>query len=417
MRILMLNNEFPPLGGGTGVVNYHLLKELAAYSEITVDLVTSSRTRSTFEREQFAERITIYKVPVHNQNIHHSTNPELLRYSWHGIRLCWRLMGTHRYDLSFAFAGVPAGAVSYLLQKTNGLPYIVSLQGPDVPGFEARYNYLYPFLTPLLRKVWGNATAVIAISREHRNLALQTMPDLEIPIIYNGVETESFTPARQPSTTIRLLCVGRLIERKGQQHLLRAFALLRSRVKDHDIRLTLVGTGDNEATLRQMSHDLGIADGVVFRGFVSREHMPAVYHDADVFVLPSQNEGMSIALLEAMASGLPVVVTNTGGTEELVTAGDNGLIVQWGDVNNLADALERLVRQPDRRTKMGARSRARACALSWSEIARQYIEVMQRALAPRGADRSRGSLIIGTSFTPSASSKPDGSETTELFHP
>ncbi len=393
MRILMLNNEFPPLGGGTGVVNYHLLKEFATYPEITVDLVTSSRTRSTFEHEQFAERISIYKVPVHNQNIHHSTNPELLRYARRGVRFCWRLMDIRGYDLSFAFAGVPAGAMSYLLHMTNGLPYIVSLQGPDVPGFEARYNYLYPLLTPLLRQVWRNAAAVTAISREHRDLALRTMPSLEIPIIYNGVETESFTPARQPGKMIRLLCVGRLIERKGQQHLLRAFALLRSRVRDHDIRLTLVGTGDNEAALRQMSSDLRITDGVVFRGFVSREHMPSIYHDADIFVLPSQNEGMSIALLEAMASGLPVVVTDTGGTEELVTAEDNGLIVQWGDVNGLADALERLIRQPDQRTRMGSRSRVRACALSWSEIARQYIEVMQRALATRSAYGSRNNTF------------------------
>src|SRR5438093_11864716 len=111
----MLDNEFPPLGGGTGVVNYHLLREMSAYDDLHVDLVTSSRTRSTYETEQFAPRIMIYKVPVNNKNVHHSSNQELLIYAWRGLLLSRSLLQQHRYDLSFAFAGVPAGAISYAL--------------------------------------------------------------------------------------------------------------------------------------------------------------------------------------------------------------------------------------------------------------------------------------------------------------
>lgn len=373
----MLNNEFPPLGGGTGVVNYHLLKELAAYPDIVVDLVTSSRTRGTQEREKFAERITIYKVPVNNRNIHHSSNIELLRYTIRGLALCRHLMRMYRYDLSFAFAGVPAGAMSYMLRLTAGLPYIVSLQGPDVPGFEARYNYLYPILTPLLRHVWRQSRAVLAISRQHRDLALKTLPGIEIPIIYNGVETDVFTPERQTNSTIRLVCVGRLIERKGQHHLLRSFAQLRARSAEA-LHLTLVGTGDAEQELQRLAHELGVADSVRFLGFVPREEMPKVYHNADIFVLPSQSEGMSIALLEAMAAGLPVVVTNTGGTDELVMPGENGLVVQWANVSELTAALSQMIGDSALREDMGAQSRMRACTLSWSAITRQYVELMGR---------------------------------------
>jgi phosphatidylinositol alpha-1,6-mannosyltransferase len=391
MRILMLDNEFPPLGGGTGVVNYHLLKELARYPEITVDLVTSSRTRECYERERFAERITIYKVPVDNRNIHHSTNVELLRYTWRGLALCRKLLRAAPYDLSFAFAGVPAGAMSYALRLRWGLPYIVSLQGPDVPGFEARYNYLYPALKPLLRRVWRDAHAVLAISREHRELARRTLPGLAIPIIYNGVETDVFAPRREASAALRLLCVGRLIERKGQQHLLRAFAQLCARFPGQGLQLSLVGTGDNEQPLRRLAAELGVAGRVDFTGFVDRDGMPAVYNRADIFVLPSESEGMSIALLEAMASGLPVVVTATGGTDELVTPELNGLVVPWADVGRLAEALARLVAQPELRAAMGERSRERARAFAWDEIARQYVELMSAAAyAPRRGRVPRG---------------------------
>jgi glycosyltransferase involved in cell wall biosynthesis len=376
MRILMLNNEFPPLGGGTGVVNYHLLEEMSVSGDLYIDLVVSSRTRSTYETEQFAPRITIHKVPVNNKNIHHSSNRELLTYTWKGILICRRLLKQHRYDLSFAFAGVPAGAISYALKLTNGLPYLVSLQGPDVPGFEARYNYLYPLLKPLLRCIWRNALVVTAISGKHQRLAYQTMPELEIPIIHNGVDTRIFHPAgeRREAREINILCVGRLIERKGQHHLLQAFASLRAHC-NYPITLTLVGTGDAGNLLYRPVNELGIADAVSFTGFVPRDEMPAIYRRADIFVLPSQNEGMSIALLEAMASGLPVVVTDTGGTAELVQENVNGHIVPWHNVQALTKALATLVRDEVTRSRMGRENRQIATQFSWSAMAQKYLEL------------------------------------------
>ncbi len=144
MRVLMLNNEFPPLGGGTGVINYHLLRQMSAHDGLHVDLVTSSRTRRTYETETFAPRITIYRVPVGNKNIHHSSNPELLTYTWRGLLLCRRLLHQHRYDLSFAFAGVPAGAISFALKT------IVSCSPtPAVSIRSAAGPAGYPYREPL----------------------------------------------------------------------------------------------------------------------------------------------------------------------------------------------------------------------------------------------------------------------------
>jgi glycosyltransferase involved in cell wall biosynthesis len=385
MRILMLDNEFPPLGGGTGVVNYHLLRELATYPDIAVDLVTASRSRDTYETEHFAERITLYKVPVDNRNIHHSTNRELLTYTWRGLWQCRALLGRYRYDLSFAYAGVPAGVMSYALKLIAGLPYFVSLQGPDVPGFEARYNYLYPVLAPILRVVWRDAALVTAISADHQRLAQRTLPGLSIPILYNGVDTEAFRPAaaRRNPNGLHLLCVGRLIERKGQQHLLRAFAELRARCTPVPLHLTLVGTGDSEASLRRLVAELRLADSVTLTGFVSRAEMTTIYQQADVFVLASQNEGMSIALLEAMASGLPVVVTDTGGTAELVCEGINGHIVPWADVPALAAALERLIHDAVTRERMGAESLRIVQSFGWPEITRQHVALFEHIVSGR----------------------------------
>ncbi len=387
MRLLMLDNEYPPLGGGTGVVNYHLLSEFSQMSDraLEVDLVTSSRTRSTYEYAEVTPAIRLHKVPVDNRNIHHSTNVELLRYAARGFRHAHRLTRERPYDLVFAFAGVPAGGIALGLRLAAGLPYIVSLQGPDVPGFEERYRVVYRVLTPFIRQVWRHAAAVLAISQRHRDLAWQTEPGRPIDIIHNGVDLSQYTTidhaARAAEAPVRILCAARLIERKGQHHLLAAAQHLKQRGIDH-FQIVLAGTGDFEAELRQQVQQSGLTAHVEFLGFVPRAAMPDVYAQADIFCLPSFNEGMSMALLEAMASGLPVVVTETGGVDELIDG--NGLVVPWADPVHLADSLAGLVSSRARRTELGARGRVIAAGFTWPQIARQYLALFDRILATSG---------------------------------
>jgi glycosyltransferase involved in cell wall biosynthesis len=372
----MLANEFPPLGGGTGIVNQYLLEGMSGYRDLWVDLVTSARGR-TYETQPFAERIHLYKVPVRNRNIHHATNRELLTYTWRSLLFCRHLMRRQKYDLSFSFSAVPAGMISLLLRQLTGLPYLVSLQGPDVPGFEARYRYLYPFLTPVLKTIWNRAHIVTATSSGHRRLAQRTMPPLAIDVVHNGVDATAFRPVHKPPTNVfHILCVGRLIERKGQTHLLQSLAALRKR--SQDVHLTLVGTGDSEPQLRQQASALGLNGAVTFAGVVPARDMPATYQRADVFALPSHNEGMSIALLEALACGLPVVVTETGGTEELVRDGINGHVVPWSDVAALTEALISLQTQRELRCRMGAANRTVAEQFTVQKATERYVELCRR---------------------------------------
>jgi glycosyltransferase involved in cell wall biosynthesis len=383
MRILMLDNEFPPLGGGTGIVNQHLLSGIAEASNIQVDLVTSSRTKDQYEHEVLYPGIELHKVPVDNRNIHHSSNRELITYAVRGFSKSRELLKKHSYDLCFAFATVPAGVMALGLRYSNGLPFIVSLQGPDVPGFEARYNYIYPFLRPVARAVWTRAAAVTVISEQMRQLALKTHPGQRMEIIYNGVDTRKVQPrswanAFPPSESITIICVARLIERKGQQHLLEAGALLKQKGWN-GFRIIFVGTGDAEPLLRDRCQASGLTDSIEFKGFVPWEDVIALYQKAHVFVLPSFNEGMSIALLEAMASGLPVIVTDTGGTKELVSE-ENGLIVPWADPERLADALASFLESPDRIGRMGQNSRRIAMEFDWQHFTQRHIELFSQVL-------------------------------------
>ena len=374
------------MGGGTGIVNYNLFEQWARNEEISIDLVTSSRSRSTYEKEQFAERISIHKVPVNNRNIHHASNRELIAYTLRATRYGFKLAAAHRYDLSFAFSGVPAGFLSYLFYRRYKLPYVVSLEGADIPGFEPRYNYLYPLLKPILRRVWRNAAVLTAISPWQLALAHEFMPEIDIPIVPNGVDAAQFCPAARGGQRdrIHMVCVGRLIERKGQHHLLRAFASLLQQT-DTELHLELVGTGDSESMLKSLATELGVSEQVTFAGTVAREKIPELYRRADFFVLPSLAESMSMALLEAMASGLPVAVTPTGAAEELVD--DNGVIIPWGDPEGIARSLRPLLQDTECLLRMGQRSREIALRYTWDKVADRYVQMFRDIIAGREATR------------------------------
>ena len=377
MRLLMLNNEFPPLGGGTGTVTLAMLEHFVRVPGLEIDLITSARGKS-LEEESFARTVTLYKVPVRNKNIHHSSNRELSEYFFRGIWLALKLHRKNSYDICFAWSAVPAGAIALALRRLVGLRYIVRVCGPDIPGFERRYRTIHRFLSPLMRRIWRGAESVVAKSDREIELIHAVDPHLSCLLIPNGVDIVAFKPKQTMPEVgpLRILCVGRLIERKGQHYLIDAV----KRLKDEgiEVRLDLVGTGDARAANEAQVARLGLTDEVRFLGYVPRENIAEQYAAAHVFVLPSYNEGMSVALLEAMASGLPVVVTPTGGTRELVDSQVNGFIFDWADVDRLTAHLRRLAKDRSLVRSMGQASRSRASDFSWDRAALRYIDLLQQ---------------------------------------
>jgi len=370
----MLNNEFPPLGGGTGTVNQAILNNLIDSAELTIDLITSS-PENIYESETFSERITIYKVPVNRFNIHHASNKELILYAIRAFSYGFRKHRQRKYDMCLAWSAVPAGATAFGLKLISGLPYLLRVSGPDIPGFEERYKNLYPVLKPLIRSIWKNADIVIAKCRAEAEMIHEIDPNVGVTIIPNGVDTDHYIPGEPipDEGPLKLICVARLIKRKGQHHLVEA--INRITLQGIDIRLDLVGSGDAEEELREMVATLKIEDQVKFLGYIPREEIPVYYSQAHVFVLPSYNEGMSVATLEAMASGLPVIVSRTPGTEELVLEGENGLIFDWGDIDLLTQHLLKLDSDRTLARQMALESRIQAHKFSWDTSSKKFYRV------------------------------------------
>lgn len=370
----MLNNEFPPLGGGTGTVNQAILDNLDGSPDLTVDLITSS-PENIYESETYSERITIYKVPVDRYNIHHASNKELILYAIRAFSYGFRKHRQRKYDLCLAWSAVPAGACALGLKWISGLPYIVRVSGPDIPGFEKRYRNLYPVLKPIIRVIWRNAQMVIAKCSAEAELIHKIDPEIKITIIPNGVDTNQFIPGDPipDQGPLKLLCVARLIKRKGQHHLIEVI----KRITDQgvDVTLEMVGSGDAEGEYRALAESLQVEDRINFRGYIPREEVPEFYARAHVFVLPSNNEGMSVATLEAMACGLPVIVSRTPGTEDLVKEGENGFTFEWRDIKTLTSHLLKLESDRPYARRMGQESRALAHRFSWESSSKKYAQI------------------------------------------
>lgn len=196
-------------------------------------------------------------------------------------------------------------------------------------------------------------------------------------VVYPGVDLDTFRPGIEPafeSDDPAILFVGRLVESKGIDELLEAVATLEGRQELH-----VVGRGDRDR-IRNRAATLGIDDAVVCHGEVPHPELPAYYAGADVFCLPSHEESFGMANVEAMACGLPVVTTDLEGIKTYLANGENGLLAQVGDSQDLADKLTMLLESPALRSRLGEHAREDVRAFTWAAQADRMERICRDAL-------------------------------------
>jgi len=372
MRVLMLNYEFPPLGGGAGSATYFMSRELARLGWEVVVLTSSCEDQPAVEH---CGGVEIHRVPSFRRSAHHAGMLGAATYLLHARRRLDQLLREREFDLAHFYFALPTGLLAGYWRARTGLPYIVSLRGSDVPNYDRSplLRVFHKLLRPVSRKILTEARAVIANSSALRSLALRTFPDIHIDVITNGVCARSFRPPekRQAKEAVRFICVARLIKRKGIEDALNAVASMKAR----NVELHLVGLGPLMQKIERLAAELGIADRIVFRGHLRGEELARAYRESDVFLLPSLSESFSMALLEGMASGLPVVATRVGGIPELVEDGVNGLLVPAHAPHYLAAALDRMAASPELRARLGRNNRRKIeTRYGWALIAQLYID-------------------------------------------
>ena len=243
-------------------------------------------------------------------------------------------------DLVHAHVSHPGGFVAAELAAILGVPLVVSEHMSPFPFDDMRDADGRPFPDVLLSL--EAAARVTAVSRAHAASIAQWV-GRPIDVMPNFIDETRFAPGtRTPSEPFRFVSVGHLVPQKGFDVLLRALALCHAR--GERFHLSIVGKGYEEDDLRAIARELGLEASVTWLGAPDRSSMPDIYRAADAFVLASRHESFGVVVIEALASGLPVVATRCGGPEEIV-APEVGEVAPAEDPAALADAMSRLAQR------------------------------------------------------------------------
>ena len=279
-----------------------------------------------------------------------------------------RLAREHGASTVWFGAAAPLALLGPWLRRNAGIRRVVA----STHGHEVGWSML-PIARQALRRIGCDADVVTVVSRYTRGrFAAAFGPDAALEPLPPGIDAEVFRPDPQARAALRrryglggapvVTCVSRLVARKGQDQLIRVLPQLRARVPG--TRLLLAGDGPDAARLHRLADVQGVAEHVVFTGAVPAAELPAHHAVGDVFALPCRTrgggldvEGLGIVLLEASASGLPVVAGDSGGAPETVREGETGHVVGGRDTGALADALAGLLAEPERARRMGTAGR------------------------------------------------------------
>lgn len=252
-----------------------------------------------------------------------------------------------------AHLGNQAATIALYVKRIFGFGFSITVHGPD-EFYDAKGQYL-------TQKVIA-ADFICCISHFARSQLMKLSPyqhweKLEISRL--GVDPETFSPKKfNPSPEIfEVICVGRLCSAKGQHILVEAIQQLTQ--QGQNVRLRLVGDGEDRRSLEQQVKKLGIEAQVIFEGAVNQDHIRHLYAQADAFSIPSFAEGIPVVLMEAMSMEIPCVTTRITGIPELIRDGIDGLLVAPSDANALAKAIQQLMEDSALRQTLGQNGRLR----------------------------------------------------------
>lgn len=384
MKILMISHEYPPVGGGGAGVCEAYAQELASRGH-EVMVVTTGFGPTVGEVRSQNGKLRVMRLAARRKSPDRSSFREMLDYMVKAAKYTIRLLQRENFDVCLTFFGIPSGPIARKLKKKYHLPYCIRFGGGDIPGFQDRFGCLYRLTSSALKRIWKDADALVANSKGLQELAYEFCTKYPVSVIENGVDTERFTPKKeQPvsddhkdaETGWRLLAVGRLIRRKGLQQVIPQLKEIEKKVGE-PVTLTIVGDGPYRGELEELVKRYGVQEQVIFTGHKDREELPDIYREADVFICPSVREGMPNTVLEAMASGLPIVMReNCQGAEELVRG--NGILAKD---DYCAGIRQLLISGKDRAEFMGQVSRKRAeTEFSLDRAVSRYEELLEQMI-------------------------------------
>lgn len=374
MRLLFVNYEYPPIGGGAATATAEMARSAARQGHEATVLTSAFGEDSGWSRDG---EVVLRRVRSRRERSGQSSTREMASFVLRAALVLPGVVKRSRAQGCIVFFSMPCGPLGMLFRLISNRPYVVSLRGGDVPGAEPQLAGMHRRLRFVRRFVLTRAAAVVANSPGLAAMSENADP-IAVRFIPNGVDLERFKPAaHRPHGPFRFLFVGRLNEQKNVGLLLEAVAAL-SGSENPPFRVSIVGDGPLYDSLRKHAASLGIDGFVDWVKWLSRQQMPALYQSAHCVINPSHYEGMPNVVLEAMACAVPVIVSDVAGNRDVVEHGKSGIVVPHNDREGLVAAMARALREQSYLESLGATARSRAEQYSWDAATLQYIALLAR---------------------------------------
>ncbi len=366
MKILMLNYEYPPLGGGGAPVTRDLAIRLTKKGH-SIDIVTMSfKNLKKYEND---EGVNVYRVPSIRKSQSICRIHEMLSYVISAFFFSLRLIRKNDYDLIHTHFIFPTGVMAYFLKKIAKIPLIITAHGSDVPGYNPdRFRIAHKLLKPIWKKIAKEAD-VITCPSEFLKKLIRDNCEVEVAVIPNGFEAEPFKKRQKEK---KILILTRMFKRKGVQYFLEAIKDM-----DTDWEINIAGDGPYLNALKKQARS--IRPRINFLGFVKGPTLKNLYETSSIYVFPSEIEDFPVVLLEAMNAGNAIITTNATGNPEVV--GDAALLVKPRDPGGIKKSLEILMRNDSLRSQYAEKAKERIKKFNWQDILTKYDRIYQRIAA------------------------------------
>jgi glycosyltransferase involved in cell wall biosynthesis len=339
MRILMLNYEYPPLGGGAGVITQHISEGLANKGHQITILTTWFDGQ---EDDLTTDNLRIIRLHSKRKCIFQSNPIEMLSWMFAAKKFLKKHLINEKYDFCFANFALPGGEVAYSMKLMFRLPYIILSHGHDIPWFmPEQMMWYHAFTYQWIRKITLHSKRNYVQSKdmkENIDNFIGKSFNYKNKIIHNGWNSSIFkADYTKRSKTFIVLFPGRLVKQKDPMSFLNAILIIKGKIPNFEVHI--LGDGKLRSKMESFVEKHKLEKTIIFKSWISKTEMLKEYQTAALTVLPSLNEGMSIATLEALACGQYVVVTKISNNEDLITAGVNGEFIGKKNPNEIAQKI------------------------------------------------------------------------------
>lgn len=349
-KILLVTNDFPPRRGGIQSYLEQLVAQLVASGDHEI-VVYAPKWAGAAEYDRHAA----YRIVRHNTTL--MLPDPLVRYRMQS------LIAEENIQTVWFGAAAPLALLAGAARDAGASRVLASTHGHEV-GWS-----MVPLARSVLRYIGQNTDVITFVSNYTRGrFASAFGPQAGLEYLPPGVNVERFRPDSLARKRLRahyglgerptVVCVSRLVPRKGQDMLIRALPDIRRQIDD--AALILVGGGPYARRLHQLAEKSGVEEHIIFTGGIPGDELPAHYAMADVFAMPCRTrgwgldvEGLGLVFIEASASGIPVIAGNSGGAPETVRAGESGYLVDGRDHHNIVEAITKILSDPHRGAVMG----------------------------------------------------------------